>query len=66
MWWDLSHRKPTEVGYLNGAVVRHGRRVGVPTPANERIVALVQAATESGAGSPGLTPAELLEALALN
>jgi 2-dehydropantoate 2-reductase len=66
MWWDLSQRKPTEVGYLNGAVVRHGRRVGVPTPVNERIVALVQAASESGAGSPGLTPPELLEALALN
>jgi 2-dehydropantoate 2-reductase len=65
MWWDLSQGKPTEVGYLNGAVVRHGRRVGVATPVNERIVALVQAASEDGAGSPGLKPAEFLEALAL-
>ncbi len=43
MWWDMSQNKPTEIQYLNGAVVGEGARVGVPTPANTRIVALVEA-----------------------
>lgn len=65
MWWDLSQGKPTEIAYLNGAVVRYGRRVGVPTPVNERVVALVRAASDGGAGSPELSPAALLDALGL-
>jgi 2-dehydropantoate 2-reductase len=65
MWWDLSQGKPTEIAYLNGAVVRYGRRVGIPTPVNERVVALVRAASDGGAGSPELSPGALLDALGL-
>ena len=31
---DLARRAPTEIEFLNGAVVREGRRLGVPTPVN--------------------------------
>lgn len=31
---DLIAGRPTEVDYLNGAVVREGKKLGVPTPAN--------------------------------
>ena len=43
MWWDMSQGKPTEIAYLNGAVVDTGMRIGVSTPANKRIVALITA-----------------------
>lgn len=38
----------TEIDYLNGAVVRTGRDVGVPTPVNERLVDLVHTVEGSG------------------
>jgi 2-dehydropantoate 2-reductase len=33
---------PTEVGWLNGAVAREGARLGVPTPVNAALAALVE------------------------
>ena len=36
---DFQHRRRTEIEAINGAVVRHGRRLGVPTPVNETIYA---------------------------
>jgi len=35
---------PSEVGWLNGAVVREGQRLGVATPVNRRLAELVDAA----------------------
>ena len=32
---DTIKRRPTEVDFLNGAVVREGRKLGIPTPVNE-------------------------------
>jgi 2-dehydropantoate 2-reductase len=40
---DLRAGAPTEVDYVNGAVVNAGRRAGVPTPYNETIASLVRA-----------------------
>lgn len=40
---DLSRRKPTEIDHLNGLVVRKGEALGVPTPANRLLLALVKA-----------------------
>jgi 2-dehydropantoate 2-reductase len=40
---DLRSGAPTEVDYVNGAVVNAGRRAAVPTPYNETILALVKA-----------------------
>ena len=34
---DHLKKRYSEVGYLNGLVVRKGREVGIPTPANEAI-----------------------------
>jgi len=39
---DISRGKPTEIEYLNGLIVREGQRLGIPTPANLAIYALVK------------------------
>jgi len=39
---DLERGKPTEIDALNGFVVRRGAELGVPTPVNQSIVALVR------------------------
>ena len=36
---DFKHRRRTEIDAINGAVVRHGQRLGIPTPVNETIYA---------------------------
>src|SRR5262249_1308042 len=41
MLQDVEARRPTEVDYLNGGIVRFGRERGVPTPLNEAIWALI-------------------------
>jgi 2-dehydropantoate 2-reductase len=39
---DLARGKPTEIEHLNGFVVRRGAALGVPTPANRVLCALVR------------------------
>ncbi len=39
---DLARGKPTEIDFLNGYVVRRGQELGVPTPANRVLWALVK------------------------
>lgn len=39
---DLARGKPTEIDFLNGYVVRRGQALGVPTPANRVLWALVK------------------------
>jgi len=39
---DLARRKPTEIDHLNGYVVRKGEALGVPTPVNRTLHALVK------------------------
>ena len=39
---DLARGKPTEIDHLNGYVVRRGEALGVPTPANRSLYALVK------------------------
>lgn len=43
MYWDIRNKKRTEIDALNGAIVRLGKEVGVPTPVNETITNLVKA-----------------------
>jgi 2-dehydropantoate 2-reductase len=40
---DVLSKRRTEVAYINGAVVRHGEQVGLPTPVNRTLTQLVQA-----------------------
>jgi 2-dehydropantoate 2-reductase len=42
MLQDVESRRETEVDYLNGGIVRFGSELGVPTPLNEAILALVK------------------------
>jgi len=42
MLQDVEARRATEIDYLNGGIARFGRELGVPTPLNEAILALVQ------------------------
>lgn len=39
---DVHDRRPTEIDSINGAVVREGKRLGVPTPVNEALTRLVR------------------------
>jgi 2-dehydropantoate 2-reductase len=41
-WQSVARGRSTEVEYLNGEVVRLGRELGVPTPLNELVLALMQ------------------------
>ncbi len=43
MLQDVERGRPTEIEAINGAVVREGRRLGVPTPYNEALLLLVRA-----------------------
>ena len=42
MLQDVEARKPTEIDYLNGGIVRFGDELGIPTPLNRSIWALVK------------------------
>jgi 2-dehydropantoate 2-reductase len=39
---DLARGKRTEIEHLNGLIVRRGEALGVPTPANRTVLALVK------------------------
>src|SRR6185295_16129845 len=39
---DLARGKPTEIDHLNGYVVRRGEALGIATPANRALYALVK------------------------
>lgn len=41
MLQDLKKGKPCEIGAINGVVCERGKKAGVPTPVNDRIVELV-------------------------
>ena len=42
MLQDVEARRPTEIDFLNGGIVRFGREHGVPTPLNHALWALVK------------------------
>ena len=44
---DMARRRPSEIDHLNGFVARRGRELGVPTPVNQALWALVKL-VESG------------------
>jgi 2-dehydropantoate 2-reductase len=43
MLQDVEARRATEIDYLNGGIGRFGRKLGVPTPLNDAVTALVKA-----------------------
>lgn len=62
MWEDLSRGRPTEIDFLNGEIVSLGRKLGHPTPLNERIVELVKQA-EQNKNPSSLSPEQLAHVL---
>jgi 2-dehydropantoate 2-reductase len=42
MLQDVEARRATEVDWLNGGIARFGRELGVPTPLNDTITALIK------------------------
>jgi 2-dehydropantoate 2-reductase len=48
MLQDLEKGKKTEIDYINGVVCRGGRKCGIPTPFNDKVVELVKEAEASG------------------
>ena len=46
---DLARKKPSEIEYLNGLVVRKGLEYAIPTPANQSVYALVKMLEEAQA-----------------
>jgi 2-dehydropantoate 2-reductase len=49
---DMARQKPSEIDHLNGFVVRRGQALGVPTPVNQALYALVKL-VESAYATPG-------------
>ncbi|MCS6288703.1 MAG: 2-dehydropantoate 2-reductase [Nitrospira sp.] len=54
MYDDWKAKRPTEIDYLNGYIVRMGRELGIPTPVNEALTAMVKAITEREPSGPGV------------
>ena len=42
MLQDVEARRATEIDYLSGGIARFGRELGVATPLNDAVTALVQ------------------------
>jgi 2-dehydropantoate 2-reductase len=63
MWEDLERRRPTEIDYLQGAILKLGQKSGMRAPLTERIIALVKQAEAAGAGSPSLAPEQIERAV---
>jgi 2-dehydropantoate 2-reductase len=59
MWEDLVRKRPTEVDYLNGEIVRLAASCGASAPLNQRIVEVVHEAERRAQGSPKLSAEEL-------
>lgn len=49
---DLARGKPTEIDHLNGHVARRGAELGIPTPVNQTLHALVKLAEAKNAATP--------------
>ena len=56
MGQDVDNRRPTEIAVINGAVVREGREVGIETPVNQALTALVETLEAHYAGLHPPTP----------
>jgi len=55
MGQDVDRKSPTEIEWINGAIVREGERLGVPTPVNRTLTRLVKT-LEAGFAATGPLP----------
>ena len=54
MYDDWKAGRQTEIDCLNGYIVRLGRELGVPTPVNEALTAMIKTITEQEKSGPGV------------
>lgn len=54
MYDDWKAGRPTEIDYLNGYVARKGRELGIPTPVNEALTAMIKVITSKDRTGPGI------------
>ncbi|MBX9826226.1 MAG: 2-dehydropantoate 2-reductase [Xanthobacteraceae bacterium] len=47
---DIAKGRPTEIAYLNGYVMRQGEKLGIATPVNRTLNALIELLEQSGPG----------------
>jgi 2-dehydropantoate 2-reductase len=47
MWWDIEHHRKTEIDYINGATIKHGKRLGIPTPMNQTVLTQIKILEEA-------------------
>jgi ketopantoate reductase len=59
MWEDLHRKKPTEIDYINGEIVSLAKKLGMSTPVNDSLIALVRKCEVDGS-IPSYSPEELL------
>lgn len=63
-WQSLARRTgDSEIDYLAGEVVLQGRLLGIPTPANEAVVAATRALAHAGGPARSLDAADVLASL---
>ena len=53
MYDDWKAGRPTEIDYLNGFIVQQGRKLGIPTPVNEALTAMIKTITEKEQAGSG-------------
>ena len=53
MYDDWKAGRRTEIDFLNGFIVRQGRALGIPTPVNEALTAMIKTITEQERAGPG-------------
>ena len=54
MYDDWKAGRPTEIDSLNGYIVAKGRELGIPTPVNEALTAMIKTITERDRSGPGV------------
>ncbi len=59
MWEDLMNNRPVEVDYITGEVIKLGKKVGIKTPMNQRLLELVKQAQINGEGCPNLAASSI-------
>ena len=59
MLQDLEKGRLTEVDYINGLVCEIGRRTGIPTPFNDKVVEIIKSYQGGGAQTPQESLAQL-------
>ncbi|KAJ3183037.1 hypothetical protein HDU87_007459 [Geranomyces variabilis] len=65
MYEDLVHNRPTEIDFIQGAIVALAKECGLQVPVCERVVALVKEAEKKKKGTPRLAAENILDALEL-